>query len=118
MVAVINEDVFFSDDDKEANLVELWAQNQCLYETTSEKYKDRSKRSQAYQSVVIRISVKKRRKNPNSRLRCIQVLAQTCRCPVALRLRLLRKISRITTCLLLRYAAIMNNLLVTRAHRF
>ena len=51
MAAVVNEDVFFSDDDKEANLVELWAQNvnQCLYETTSEEYKDRSKRSQAYQ---------------------------------------------------------------------
>ena len=53
MAAVINEDVFFSDDDKEANLVELWAQNQCLYETTSEEYKDRSKRSQAYISVFI-----------------------------------------------------------------
>ena len=101
MAAVVNEDAFFSDDDKEANLVELWAQNQCLYETTSEEYKERSKRSL---SVFIRISVKTRRENPNSFLRRIQVLAQTCRCPVAVRLRLLRKISRITsnTCLLLR----------------
>ena len=41
--------MFLSDDDKEANLVELWAENQCLYETTSEEYKDWSKRSQAYQ---------------------------------------------------------------------
>ena len=52
-IVITNEDVFFSDDDKEANLVELWAQNQCLYETTSEEYKDRSKRSQAYISVFI-----------------------------------------------------------------
>ena len=47
-VVINNKDVFFCDADKEANLVELWAQNQCLYETTSEEYKDRSKRSRAY----------------------------------------------------------------------
>ena len=39
MAAVVNEDVFFLDDDKETNLVELWAQNQCLYEATSEEPK-------------------------------------------------------------------------------
>ena len=37
-VVITNEDVFFSDDDKETTSVELWAQNQCLYETTSEEY--------------------------------------------------------------------------------
>ena len=52
LAAVVNEDVFFSDDDKEAKLDELLAQNQCLYETTSEEYKDRSKRSQAYQCLI------------------------------------------------------------------
>ena len=83
MAAVVNEDVFFSqfsDDDKETNLVELWAQNQCLYETTSEEYKDRSKRSQAYQCLF--------------------------------------KFWSKYTCLLLRYAVILNNLLVMRAQRF
>ena len=39
MVAVGN--VFFWDDEKEAKLVELWQKNDCLYETTSEGYKDR-----------------------------------------------------------------------------
>ena len=49
MVAVVNEDVFLSDNGKEANLIELWPQNQCFYGTTSDEYKDQSKISQAYQ---------------------------------------------------------------------
>ena len=92
MTAIVNEDVFFLDDDKEENLVELWAKinvfmkqqvkdirtevkvaSQCLLEF-------RSKSAQIPVSVVSRFFPK-------------HVIAHA----VAFRLRLLRKISRKTS---------------------
>ena len=59
--------------------------------------------------LLFNLAYKRRRKIPNSRLRCIHDLVQSSRLFAALRLRLLRKTRRMTsnTCLLLMTAAIL-----------
>lgn len=44
--------VFFWNDEKEGKLVELWEHFTCLYQTTSDDYKDRAKKNQAYVSIA------------------------------------------------------------------
>ena len=118
MAAVVNEDVFFLDDDKKANLVELWAQNVNVFI----KQQVKNIRTEAKEAKLISVYSnfgQKAPKEPKFLSPLYPGSCPKCRCPVALRLRLLRKISRITsnTCLLLRYTAILNNLLVMRAQR-
>ena len=44
--------VFFWNEEKEGKLVEIWEHFTCLYQTTSEDYKDRALKNQAYVSIA------------------------------------------------------------------
>jgi hypothetical protein len=52
MAATVQGAYFFWNDEKEGKLVESWEQFTCLYQTTSEDYKDRAKKNQAYVSIA------------------------------------------------------------------